>query len=265
MCSGSSGTRWRSRPTTLTSAGGTSTYAHNFNLSYNPVTGANLPFSVVANRPYPEFARLGMERMDGRTNFHALETAFTKRFSDRWQAAATYTLGFYKEAEAQPLSGFTQVVPFPVTPDLGNEYTYSAGDQRHRAVVNGIWEVGRGFQVSGLYFYGSGMRFVTSYGGDRRDSGGQAGGRLRPNGTLVARNDFVGRPIHRVDMRLQQRIPWLQRVRLDGMVEIFNLLNHENYGAYTTAESNARYGLPNSNPSVVYKARMVQLGFRATF
>ena len=66
-------------------------------------------------------------------------------------------------------------------------------------------------------------------------------------------------------MRLQQRIPLPQRLRLDGMVEIFNLLNHENYGAYTTAESNARYGLPNSNPSVVYKARMVQLGFRATF
>ena len=154
--------------------------AHNFNLGYNPVTGANLPFSVVANRPYPEFARLGMERMDGRTNFHALETAFTKRFSSRWQAAGTYTLGFYREAEAATAAADSRRwCRFRSTPDLGERVHLGRGDQRHRAVVNGIWEVGRGFQLSGLYFYGSGMRFATSYGGDRRDSGGQAGGRLR--------------------------------------------------------------------------------------
>ena len=31
--------------------------------------------------------------------------------------------------------------------------------------------------------------------------------RLRPDGTIVPRNGFVGDPIHRVDMRLQKKIP----------------------------------------------------------
>ena len=42
----------------------------------------------------------------------------------------------------------------------------SEADQRHRFVFNGIWEVGMGFQVSGLYFFGSGQRQETVCGGD---------------------------------------------------------------------------------------------------
>jgi len=56
--------------------------------------------------------------------------------------------------------GNAQCVPitFTLLPDVQGEYTYAATDQRHRGVLNGIWDVGRGFQLSGLYFYGSGMR-----------------------------------------------------------------------------------------------------------
>ena len=239
--------------------------AHNFNMSYSPATGLNLPFTVIANRPYPQYARLGMERMDLRTNYHALVTAFTKRMSNRWQASATYTLAGYWDETFQPMSGFGQVVPFEVAPDLGGEYSFSTADQRHRAVVNGIWEVGRGFQLSGLYFFGSGQRYATSYGGDRRNSGGQAGGRLRLDGTIAPRNNFVGDPIHRVDMRVQQRVPLAGRARIDGMLEVFNLFNHANYGAYTTAESNRLYGQPSQTANVAYAPRMLQLGFRLTF
>jgi hypothetical protein len=239
--------------------------AHNFNMKYDEATGANLPFTVVANRPFPQYARLGMERMDLRTNYHALVAALTKRYSERWQASATYTLGAYWDETFQPMSGFGQIVPFRVAPDLGGEYTLATADQRHRAVVNGIWEVGRGFQLSGLYFFGSGQRFATSYGGDRRNSSGQAGGRLRPDGTIVPRNDFVGEPVHRVDLRLQQRVPLAGRARVDGILEVFNLINHANYGAYTTAESNRLYGQPSQIANVAYAPRMLQLGFRLTF
>jgi hypothetical protein len=239
--------------------------AHNFNMKYDEVTGANLPFTVVANRPFPQYARLGMERMDLRTNYHALVAALTKRYSGRWQASATYTLGGYWDETFQPMSGFGQVVPFAVAADLGGEYTLATADQRHRAVMNGIWEVGRGFQLSGLYFFGSGQRFPTSYGGDRRNSSGQAGGRLRPDGTIVPRNNFVGDPVHRIDLRLQQRVPLGGRARIDGILEVFNLINHANYGLYTTVESNRLYGQPSQIANVAYAPRMLQLGFRLTF
>ena len=239
-------------------------YAHNFNLNYDPATGVNLPFSVITNRPYQAYAALGMERMAARTNYHGLETSFTKRFSQRWQASATYTLAGYWDADAPPMSGFNKEVSFTVAPDLGGEYSFSTADQRHRAVANSIWEVGRGFQLSGLYFYGSGQRYATYYGGDRRNTGG-TNGRLRPDGTVVPRNNFVGDPLHRFDTRIQQRIRLAGRARIDGILEIFNVFNHANYGAYTTAESNALYGRPSQIANVAYQPRMMQLGFRLTF
>lgn len=77
-----------------------------------------------------------------------------------------------------PLSGIKQV-SFPVAPDFGGEYGLAVTDQRHRAVFNGIWLVGGGFQVSGVYFYGSGERQATSFGGDERGIGA-TGSRTAP-------------------------------------------------------------------------------------
>ena len=49
---------------------------------------------------------------------------------------------------------------------------------------------------------------------------------------------------------------------IDGMIEVFNLLNHKNFGSYTTQESNARYGQPSFNANVAYQPRIAHLGFR---
>jgi hypothetical protein len=235
----------------------------NINLSYNPETGINYPFSDINRRPYPAWGTVGMNVMGARSNFHSLQAALTKRMSDRWQASATYTLARLKDSSPLPLSGLERV-SFAVAPDIGGEYTLAQSDQPHRAVFNGIWQVGYGFQLSGLYFFGSGERFATSFGGDRRSCGAGCN-RLRPDGSVMPRNALVGSPIHRVDMRLQRRFGLGGRAGIDGMIEVFNVFNHENYGSYTTAESNARYGLPTANENVAYQPRMAQLGFRLTF
>jgi hypothetical protein len=132
-------------------------------------------------------------------------------------------------------------------------------------VFNGIWEVGYGFQASGVYFYGSGERLSTSCGGDRRgwSRGGTA--RLCADGSIVPRNSFVRGAIHRVDMRLQQRIPVGDAVQVDGIVELFNLFNRDNFGSYVTDRSSPRYGLPNASTNIAFAPRTVQLGFRVTF
>ena len=240
-------------------------YSHRSNLTYDPVTGVNYPFSDISRRAYPLYAAIGIERLARWSNVHAMQSAWTKRFSNRWSSSATYTLSWYRDAQAPPLSGIEQVT-FPVAPDLGGEYSLSEGDQRHRAVFNGIWEAGYGFQVSGLYFFGSGMRRSTDWGGDLRRTGSNAqGGRLRPDGTVVPRNGFVGDPLHRVDLRLQRRFRFTSRAGIDGILEVYNVFNHANYGSYVTAESNRRYGLPNVNGNGAYQPRTLQLGFRATF
>jgi len=247
--------------------------AYNLNLGYDAATGANYPFANIDTRPFPDWGAVYSEVLEGWSDTHALQTAFTKRFSQRWQASATYTLSALRDADARPfqygaVSGVVTRTPiaFALAPDVGSEYTLASSDQRHRAVFNGIWDVGYGVQLSGIYFYGSGRRYGNSYGGDLRDSGGGGGSaRLRPDGTLTPRNAFVGDPVHRVDLRAQRRFPIARDVAVDGIVEVFNLFNHANYGSYTTQESNRNYGSPAFNGAVAYQPRMLQLGFRLTF
>ena len=89
--------------------------------------------------------------------------------------------------------------------------------------------------------------------------------RLRPDGTIVPRNGFVGDPVHRVDVRLQERIPIGGRVRLDGILEVFNLFDRANFGSYETDELSPLFGQPEFNNNLAFAPRTLQLGFRVTF
>ena len=70
-------------------------------------------------------------------------------------------------------------------------------------------------------------------------------------------------------MRLQKRFRLGGTAAIDGFAELFNLFNRANYGAYVTAESNARYGQPTTSPATVglvaYGPRVGQLGVRFSF
>ena len=99
--------------------------------------------------------------------------------SNRWQARANYAVSGFWDSPGDPV--FVQPdgrggimwspLAFDVAPDLGDDYALANTDQRHRANVNGIWQMGYGFQLSGLYFFGSGQRFSTNWGGDLRNLG----------------------------------------------------------------------------------------------
>jgi hypothetical protein len=245
----------------------------NANLTYDRTTGANIPFTNVAARPFPTWGTVNLELLDGWSNYHGTDVTFTKRFSNRWQANASYTLAFFKDANPRRDQWFLgpdgivqrRALDFPLARDLGGEYTYAADDQRHRANVNGVVDLGYGFQVSGIYFYGSGMRFGVTDGTDRRSEGGSGENRLRGDGSIVARNSLVGHPLHRVDVRLQKSFPIASKVKIDGMIETYNLFNHANYGSYTTNLANAQYGRPAQNGALAYQPRMMQLGIKFTF
>ena len=174
----------------------------NVNLSFTNASGIgiNNPYTNRALLPYPQFGIVAMTPFTATSAYHALQTAFTKRLSNNWQAGATYSLAGLWSAEGQPLMGVpgrTPVeVPFAVAEDLGGPggWTYALSDQRHRAVFNGIWQVGHGFQLSGLHYWGAGNRSSSNYGADRRNLGAGGEGRLRPDGTIVPKNSFIQPP-----------------------------------------------------------------------
>jgi hypothetical protein len=286
----------------------------NLNSSINPATGANYTATGaatdVAHLPFPSWGPIAGEVMNGRSNYYGWENTLTKRFSHRWQANATYTLSYFKDdggignltgpfvTTLDPSANIpTKLTPYAgtVAPDMAPIYQLTATDQRHRATFNGIWDMGMGFQLSGVYFFGSGERRSTTWGSDLRNTGGANFGILTPAGTtaesltaqlsqdvrdrigtvkgqvyngqfLLDRAQFVGQPIHRVDMRLQKRFSLGGRRNADLMAEVFNIFNHANYGSYTTTFSNvAQFGLPSQNTATAYLPRIVQLGFHLAF
>jgi len=192
--------------------------------------------------------------------------------SNRWQGTFTYTLSKFGDADPVPHQYFLgddgivkrRAVGFPLARDMGDEYTGASTDQTHRAVFNAIVDVGRGFQASGIYFYGSGERRSTTAGVDRRDKD-RGPERLLADGTILERNGFIGSPIHRVDLRFQQRVQLGGNRTIALIGEVFNVLNHENFGSYVTNVSSPKYEQATYNRNIVYQSRSAQIGFRIGF
>jgi carboxypeptidase family protein/TonB-dependent receptor-like protein len=231
----------------------------NMNLLFDPATGANLDFRIRSNRPYPDWGAISMNVHTARSAYHGLITGFTKRFSNRWQASATYTLSGLWTADSRPFSGLF-MVPFPTAPDLGGEWGLSEDDQRHRAVFSGIWQVGRGFQVSGFHYVGTGIRDASNYGGDLRNTGSTFSGRLRPNGTIVPRNSIISPPQNSTSLRVQQRIPLHRRMSIGAIAEAFNIFDRPNWTIGTEESTPSQY-LRHINAQY----RTAQVGFRLSF
>jgi hypothetical protein len=247
-------------------------FQDNVNISFDPATGNPYPYADVAHRPFPMFGIIGMTPQTGQSDYRGLQTSFTKRMSHHWQGSITYTLGALWTKDPPPLSGTDfKEVTFTVAPDIAGERTLGPTDQRHRAVFNGIWQVGKGLQLSGIYFYGSGLRGQIVCGCDARGLGIGSIDRLRlndpqgPNGSIIPRYSFVGTPLHRVEMRVIQHVRLHGKAGIDGSLEVFNLFNRANIAGYNLTETSASFMKPNSSTNLAYAPRTVQLGFRLTF
>jgi hypothetical protein len=254
--------------------------ARNINLSFNPATGANYPFNDLARRPFADWGNLSVNRPDVDNNYHALQLGLTKRMSNRWQASATFSYGAQWNFDQLPLNpgcshpmtwtaatGFTCDVPVTLAPDIAENDWYLSDDQRTRATFNGIWDAGYGFQLSGLYIYGDEGWETPTAGLDLRGKVGlqENLSRLRRDGTLIARNSFDRKSMHRVDIRVQRRFRLAARTSIDGFFEVFNLFNRANFESYNINEQNARFGRPNAHSNIAYAPRVLQLGFRTQF
>ena len=112
----------------------------NINLTFNPATGVNLSVRDVApTAPYPGLGRRLDERAHRPLRLSRAADAFTKRFSNRWQGSATYTLSGLWNADTQPFSGLDAgAVPGRAGPRrrvgaVGRRPAPSRGVQRHLA------------------------------------------------------------------------------------------------------------------------------------
>jgi hypothetical protein len=258
--------------------------ARNINTAY--VTATGLPYAVTqVNRlPYPDWGTISM-RMNNRGRdgiSHTLQTGLTKRFGNRWQGSATYSVSLNYNTDQLPLNpGCSQPVTWtadfsrwvcdvPVNFSsfglpLFDTSWYRSGAQRHRAVFNGIYQLPYAFQLSGLYFYGDNGWNTTTSGIDALGCGCTIANRIRADRSVIPRNNFKKTPLHRVDMRFYRSFRLGGRASVEPTLEVFNLFNRENFTTWVTNESNALFGQASAASGIAYAPRVIQLGFRARF
>ena len=247
------------------------------NLNYNPATGYNLNPNT-AGRPDPRFTTILRFETPAAAGslYDGFQMEVRRRFAHGLTLAGGYTLAREKDS-----TGGAFYVPNNQY-NLGDEWSNGTDDQRHTLNVNGSYQMKWGFMLSGAFHFGSGADYGISSGSSPFANGGSNRTFLATTKTydnpslnyayaqdplymLVKRNGFYGQPISRVDMRLSKTVKLKERYRLVGILEVFNMLNHANYGSYNTSITTASFGTPAQNLNLEYQPRMLQLASRFEF
>ena len=177
-------------------------YTRDVNLFTDPATGEPLPVRT-AGRPDPRFSAATVSFSDGRSRYDAFQFAATKRYSQRHQFQASYILSWTKD------SGGGGTTPEPTQP-ISVLYGPSAGDQRHRFVLNGVAQLPYDVTVGAVFFAASGTRFQTNAGRDINGDLVSNDLARYPDGSKWPLNGGLSAPVYRIDLRLSKRVPALQ-------------------------------------------------------
>jgi hypothetical protein len=232
--------------------------SRNINLFEDPVLHVPLD-PTIHGRPYPQFTDITRYETWGRSQYDGLQFGYSLRRGPAWyQLEGTYTLSWAK--------GHTQANRFgtvnnPFNPD--DEFSYLTTDQRHRFVVNGIAYLPWGLQTSVVFFTGSKKPLNIGTNRDPFRSGtgrwlDATGAVLAKNGERELKNDF------KLDLRLT-KIVRAGRTNIQGVIDVFNVFNRENWGSYGTTFGTTTYLRPQSTTNLFYQPRQFQFGVRATF
>jgi outer membrane receptor protein involved in Fe transport len=182
-----------------------------------------------------------------KTKYDGLLMSLEKRFSHRYQFRASYTLSKafnYANDDQIPFSNG------PLNPkNLQLEYGPTPNDQRHRFTFSGIMDLPAGFRLAPIFTLASGvpMDILVPGGGQRilqlqRNAGGRlfhtgaelnafisqlnaAGGQTLP---LVSDNARFNDNFNSFDLRLSKVFKIGEHVRIEPLVEVFNLFNVTN-------------------------------------
>ncbi len=225
------------------------------------------------NRPNPNIGRLSINESSAHSSYDALVMTLTRRFSQRYQIQANYTLARNRDDDSNErnFSGERTFNPF----DLTLENAYSKQDVRHSFNLNGLIDLGRGFSLSGIIITRSGFPYTPVIGFDIQNDGNDDNDRAIINGRAFERNSFRQPFFFNFDVRLLKAFRFGETKRLDFSAEVFNVTRNtnKNFGNDSISEFGtpsapvATAGEPRFAPSTARFGgpRQLQLGVRFVF
>jgi hypothetical protein len=255
-------------------------------VGYQHVRGLHLIMSINQNvpgcaaagnnngcRPNPSYANNSQYSSAADSRYDGLHVSFVQR-PVRWgnyRVSYTYSKALDNVGEfffSSPIDNF----------NVWRDYGRSDDDQRHRIVLDGtihtplgpaktVWQrIIRGFQLGGMFQYYSSLPLNITAGTTTIQ-----GTSARPllNGAFIGRNTGTGFDLFNLNARLSRTFQIKERLRLEGIFEAFNVLNHVN-GLIRNGTFGA--GTYPSNPSPAFRQttavadpRTLQLALRLKF
>jgi hypothetical protein len=181
------------------------------------------------------FARITLAQSDGRSRYDAFTVSFKRRYTNKFQLNAHYTLS-KSQAWFGQTSDFGNVAQnqfnkFDPLADFGP----TDADERHRFVLSGIFDLPWGFQVAPVFQLGSARPWSvfpdclcdTNRDGvtlqDRQTRDGNDQHHLPPN-------SMRGDNFSQLNLRVSKFFSWQERYKLGLFFEAFNVFNTANFG-----------------------------------
>ena len=255
------------------------------------LAGAN---TVRTIGPITPFGEVDAQLSDGNSNYNAMNLELKKRFSNNVQFLASYTWSHSLDDS----SDLQTLLKPQDNRNFRAERANSLFDQRHRFVFSGslnsptAWRKSSSnmhrfladFTIAPIVEISSGRPFNILTGSDSNGDLQSSNDRPSVNGSVLfvpttaftsgslGRNLGLTHSYASVDMRLMRAIRFGERVRLDLIVEGFNLFNRFNEAAASpffsdvnTFNQRAGNGHFYSRPTAAYDPRQFQLGLKLNF
>lgn len=213
----------------------------------------------------PGFGRVRMASSVNRSRYDGFTIGVTKRYGGdgkfKYQYGFNYTLSrtlaYGSPAGGAARNDFGNVFENPFQLFRPIDLGRTGEDARHRVVLNGIVDMPFGFQVSSIIQAESARPFPVFISSDLNGDGRFAdAARVDGNGNFTFTNQGRslgvnpgrGVPYFQMDLRVTKSVKISEKLKAEGYVEFFNLLNRANIGNNFNGDLNASIPTGKNTP-----------------
>jgi hypothetical protein len=228
-------------------------------------------------RPNPNIGWFSVNESTAHSTYDGMTFSLRRRLAQRFQFLANYTLArnVDDDSNERNFSREVELNPF----DVSIENAYSKQDIRNTLSLSGLFDLGRGFTLSGIVLTRSAVPFTPVIGADQQNDQNDDNDRAIINGRVAGRNSFRQPYFFNLDLRLLKAFRVGENKRIDLSMEAFNVTRNGNKNFANDAISVYGTPLADGSPSVPTAGkplfapstarfggpRQLQLGFRFVF
>ena len=260
----SSARAMRSRWTTSIREGFNEPRARSINFFEDPAT--HLPRDPrIFGRPDPQFINITRYETTASSDYDGWQFGLQARsIGPQWmksQVSGSYTLSWtYSDHESNRFDGVTN--PF----NLADEWSFSAGDQRHRAVINNVSQLPWDFQVAAdLLRRVAATRSIPGRTSIRSAWRRLAAGSMPPAAPSAATASARPKNDYKLDLRLTKTVVMRQSAAPGNHRGVQHPEHQEPHQLQRHRYGSSTYLQPASSTDIFYQPRQLQFGFRVTY